>query len=510
MFALNPAAKWWALGFFIALAHFLPFAFLAEQRDSGELLVTAREVLEGELPYTTAYIVKPPGVPYVLAGFMATLGGDLLTVRFLILFVSVAGALAVVGLCYALGWRGRTAFLAALLFLLAAPHYEGAQILTEPFLVLFATCGMAAWVYGLRVQSLGWAGVAGVMFAAAAWMKQVAVLGLIPVGLLLGFELLARPASRPWLLQAGFTFALGLGASLSLFILTTVQEANADAFLNCVVYGLFQRPNRMRTVANFAGSLWTRFLEFPGVWWPALALVAGEAVRWVRQGRHAYRPAILFLAVGLLAALVPVAHRFYPHYYLPALPFAAILAAVFWDDLARRLAAGFEYSVGLVGACLVGLAVINPLPRLAGAADSLRAGATVFTDLRVAGRITTITSGKPILVVPTEAHFYYLCRSRPPTPHVYFNEESIRPMAADRGAARDALLRSALRQALREERLAYVLIVGDWPVWDSLRPAERAEWSVVFTDEAWQYNTNRYDRVKIRVLARSPSLRGDN
>src|SRR5262249_9599857 len=84
--ALSP---WAYLLLLAAVVHSLPFAFLAEQRDAGELLLTAQQLLDGQLPYTRAYITKTPGAAYVIAGFMAVAGQNLLGIRFLILAANV-------------------------------------------------------------------------------------------------------------------------------------------------------------------------------------------------------------------------------------------------------------------------------------------------------------------------------------------------------------------------------------------------------------------------------------
>src|SRR5947209_20628314 len=98
--------------FLVAVVQHIPFSLLGEQRDSGELLLNARDIVQGGLPYTSSYSVKTPGAPYIMAGCMALFGESLLAQRVLVFLVNVLGAWGTACLCRVLGWRGRTAFLA--------------------------------------------------------------------------------------------------------------------------------------------------------------------------------------------------------------------------------------------------------------------------------------------------------------------------------------------------------------------------------------------------------------
>jgi 4-amino-4-deoxy-L-arabinose transferase-like glycosyltransferase len=487
---------WACVLLLVALAHYLPFLFLGEQRDAGELLVTAEQLRDGRLPYTGAYITKTPGVAYLIAGVLAVTGENLLAIRLLVLLANLACAAGTAWLCVLLGWGGRTALGAAFLYLVAAPYTEGAQILTEPFLAPCAVFAAAACVCGLATRRLAWVVLSGALCAAAVWAKQVGVLVLPPLLLALAVSRRAGPAR--WRLLAALGCLAGFAVVLGLLVATAVRPANWEAFINCTFFGLFRRPGpafdpEMGLVVR------TRSLfDFPAVWLPALLTVAVAA--WLALWPARRHPAVLFLGALMLASLIPTWHRQFPHYYLPALPFAAALAAAFWGAVFRHARAAQARTVRLVAGAALLVLLAFPLRGFWLVIQDLRKGATVFTDLRLAEEVRAVTGGAPTLILPADAHLYFLCRTPPPTPHLFFFEESVRLMVPGNDPE---LLRRVLVEIQRDPQVRYVLLCERWPVWDRLPPAEKARWKLVARLPAWRYGTRNYDPTALLIFGRT-------
>jgi hypothetical protein len=490
-----------ALLLLAALAHHVPFSLLAEQRDAGELLLTGRSLLAGRLPYTDGYITKTPGAAYLIAVALAVSGQSLLAVRVLVALANLISALGTGLLCRALGWSRQTGLLAGLLFLIAAPQFEGAQVLTEPFLTPCAVFALYVFVRGLTRRRLGWLALAGALCALAAWMKQVGILVLAPALLALAVEFQRRKEARRWLTLAGLVLIVGCGVTLLGLAATAVRSANAEAFWRCAILGPTHRPTQdwQEAQVRFA----RRMLELPAIWVPAGLLLLVELMRLpttVRAGKTNWP--ILFLGTACVCCLAPVLHRQYPHYFLPGLPFAVILATVGWEIVVRRVLARRQI-LPAVGLLLLAALMLYPMgAQFVGAIGDLRRGATVFDDFRVAKELRAAAGEGSVLIVPAEAQFYFLCDLEPPSPELYFYEASLRLMSRQPDLPKDQLIRSALLAHLHDERIGCVLLFGDWDDWDHLPPEERTRWVEVASLRAWTYEPRQYVLSRVRVLRR--------
>jgi 4-amino-4-deoxy-L-arabinose transferase-like glycosyltransferase len=490
--ATLPVPRWFWLLALGAFLYQLPFVLLGEQRDAGELLIAAQQLLRGQPVYSSGYMPKTPGVPYLLAGAFVLFGPHLLVARAAVVAANLLGAWLVGCLARAQGWGGRTAFLAGVLYLFAAPQQEGAQILTEPFLVPLAVLAAFALLRCLQTRRLAWAVLGGAAVAGAIWIKQVGVLVLPPLGILLAVVFLRDGGRRGWIVLAAVVFLVSCIATLGVLVWTAVRPDNREAFWNCVVVGLLTRTQGgLLEIAPLAGVG-----ANPGIWVPALLLATLVLVR---------RPAEpggngpFWLTGGLmLFSLLPVIHRNFPHYYLPALPFAAILAAVFWDATGRRL----EQHRALFALLLLG-GLVLPIYRLWQAAEQLRQGATVFRDLQVGRELRELIGDRRVFVLGYDPQYYFLLHAAPPTPHLYLYEENLR--LADPRSPDDwgQLIRSALADVAQNRNIDYILLFGgDYDAWRYWPDEQRDAWTVCASFPIWLYETHSYVRVELRVLRR--------
>src|SRR5215813_8929366 len=163
----------------LVLAHSAQGIIWPVSRDEGAFLTIAQEVLEGRIPYRDAFDHKSPGIYYLLAAVMRVLGflspfGQIVALRVITVLCNLGTAWGLV----CLGrrwWRLEIGILAAALWLLAVPLYEGDFFLTEPFAVL-----ATVWAAYLAARWTGARGalVAGALFGLATLFKQTSVLAL--------------------------------------------------------------------------------------------------------------------------------------------------------------------------------------------------------------------------------------------------------------------------------------------------------------------------------------------
>jgi hypothetical protein len=198
----------------------------------------------------------------------------------------------------------------------------------------------------------------------------------------------------------------------------------------------------------------------------------------------------------MLFALVPVLHRQFPHYYLPALPFAALLAAVFWDSVARRLWRGWLRLV-FAGLALAGLAW--PILWLWEAGADLARGATVFDNLRAGHELRALLGGRPVLILGVEPEYYFLCGADPPTPHLYLYDENLRLEEPGSTLGDLALLKKKVSE-LAARRDYRVLVRFDY--WDWWPEEDEENWEQIGSTRVWMYDTRCYNPVEVRVLVR--------
>jgi 4-amino-4-deoxy-L-arabinose transferase-like glycosyltransferase len=265
--------------------------------DEFVILSLSRQVAHGAAAYRDFMFFHPPGVLVILGGFQPVIGAWWPLARAFIVAADVASALLV--------WRiatiiyDRRGALAAGLIYAASPIalLGSVRVGQDPLITLFGLAGMLAL---LSRPGRAAAVVAGICVAIAVWIKYPAIL-FLPV--------YAAIAPRRLLLVVG-------AASATLMILfapfaSRLNLLYAQSIVWQVSRGHMDLIHRAAAVVSFlfvlnplalAGVLWRRA---PG--WVLLGFVLGGAF-------------------GL-------ANEVYYHYFMPIVPFAALLAG----PLAARL-----------------------------------------------------------------------------------------------------------------------------------------------------------------------------
>lgn len=224
------------------------------------------------------------------------------------------------------------------------------QVHPDPLQSLFIVFALLAVLRARRTTGLPWWGIAGALAGAAAAMKFIGGLVIIPVVVYAAFLPMGWPARAR-------AAAAAVGGAAVAFVVATLGTALTD--LGGLIEGIsWQFGMQTAPRLGYEGSepvipwFWGDVL--PGsLGWPImLGSVAGLV--WLAVRRRTGDGLLVGAAVVLLAFPLLSSVRF-PHYSLPALPLLAVAAMVALGDLStarqsalRSTAAGLGV-VGLVG-----------------------------------------------------------------------------------------------------------------------------------------------------------------
>ena len=398
-------------------------------RDEGAFLTIAQEILHGRVPYRDVFDHKPPGVYYLLASVLAltahgTVTAQLFAARGLAL---VADALTALGL-FTLGkrwWRSSVGVAAALLWLLAAPFYGGSQVFTEPFAVAPT---IWAFVVMTRRQTVRAAFSAGLLLALGALFKQTAILALPGLLILLyAGGASNRLTSRRLLLSLALLAGVAAPWCLAL-VVSAAQGALPDFLQDVIVINLVAYPPD--SPASVQTGILTALIAFLALW-IAAASVAGpvlvQALLPRRFGTSRWGAPAAAVAVTALLNIAPCFAHSYLHYWLEALPWASLLAALRLGELAvawrrgggarhRSVIARRAIGTSLLATGTVVTLVFQGLVTLTAPAAFHQLERQIALGREIAAHTP---QGARLLIGPAEPEYYFLADRMPSTTYIY-------------------------------------------------------------------------------------------
>jgi hypothetical protein len=371
--------------------------------DEAFYLVVGRQWLEGVPPYAGAFDVKPPLLFALMAGAEAVLGPALLAAKALTMAAVAATACGL----YLFGRRflGELSGLAAALFYIAASltlggTFSPAELLMAPFTTFGMLAGLSAALSARPRPRLLL--IAGLLFGAAACVKQTALfeaaaLGLYLVGRLGLFE---GAKAAAWL-------AAGLCAVPAGFALYFFAHGHLDALLAGAVVAALGRAGAQYVPWDdaFLRLLIELLLVLP------LAVMAGTvfACRSAFRGGPAY-PALQFLAIWAGAALAAVlaTRAMFVIYFLPVLPPLCLASGLCLQTAAERSRWRIAWPAAVAVAGLFFLCTVAPL--IFAGRENLASAEAAAAAMRRAG----LSGNDRILVADRDLIVYLASGSNPP------------------------------------------------------------------------------------------------
>jgi Dolichyl-phosphate-mannose-protein mannosyltransferase len=286
--------------------------------DESVYILTAREILQGRLPYVGLFDNKPLGGPSLIALALATLGHSVVAVR-LLGFAAVAATSLLLHATALRAQLPRSAGLAAaLLYAAFATQLDGLSTNTE---LLFAPFTVAALYIAVRhVKETSWRGQCaitascGLLFGIGIWIKYVAALpaAALFAGLVGSWFWRRRTSLSGVAALAGVYGALCLLPTLLTAALYW-SKGQIDIWWYCN-FGYMAVYLALRTpLAETMHVVQANLLEI----WPLL-LLSGLALPMARGASPTVRAFVAAVVVWTLveAAVVVAPQKFFDHYFL--------------------------------------------------------------------------------------------------------------------------------------------------------------------------------------------------
>jgi hypothetical protein len=304
-------------------------------RDEGEYAYAGNLLRHGLAPYQHAFLQKPPMVAYTyaVAGFIAP---HLFWFPRLLAFAFVGLATGLLGHIARLEFGRGIAMPAMWLFvpMVLLPEIDQFTANTEMFLLLPLLATLAVYVRSRHFgcQRGQWVS-AGALAAATFWYKYTALPALMVIFFAWSFEEWRARKSLGWLWRRWFFAVAGAAAAslgiLALFLATDGAQSLWDCTIRFNRYYASSSSFGWFTVTWTLKSLWThwRILFFL----PLLLLVSR-------------RPRAVFWFAMLVASWLPASASIYGQYYVPVMPFWAVLNALALQQLAKWTAGKTSFS----------------------------------------------------------------------------------------------------------------------------------------------------------------------
>lgn len=287
------------------------------ERDEGEFAYGGQLLLAGEMPYTSIYAMKLPGIYVAYALIEGSLGQTIWAIHLGLLLVNLASVVLV----YLLGRRlfdPVAGLIAAAAFAVMSfsPLVQGTQAQAEHFVLLAALAGILL-LETARQQPSRWRFFAAGLALGSAFLTKQHGFAFV----LFGFAYLALAEPSRWRSQPGrLAGELGLlAAGIALpWIIVCMALAAAGAF-DDFVFWTVTYPSKYVSLLSWRrqqSNMWSAYVRqtsYVGPLWIAAAL-GMTATLWYRTGRS-WRLCLWLLLLCAILATMPGGY-FRKHYFV--------------------------------------------------------------------------------------------------------------------------------------------------------------------------------------------------
>ena len=402
------------------------------ERDEGEYAYAGQLILRGIPPYQMAYNMKLPGAYAVYALFLALFGPTARGVHLGLLVVNAAAVVLLFQLVRRLFGSFAGVCAAATYALLSVGQpVRGIFAHSSHLVVLFALAGflrlLIAAGSGRRRDYLG----SGLLFGLSFVMKQHGIFFVVfgAAAVLLPTRGHGRGGRRPWTSAPGAAFALGAAAPFLLACLVLLIAGVFPAFW----FWTFRYASAYASELPLAEGLANLRNAIVGAVPPAAPLwglgLAGLAALLADRTWRSRRALVVLFALTSFITMCPGLY-FREHYWILFLPALALLAGLAVEWLRQRLlrsrlrrAAGpiaAAVFLGLFVATLVGQRQFL-FQATAREASRWTYGPNPFVEAPEVARYIAAHSapGERILVMGSEPEIYFYANRASATGHIY-------------------------------------------------------------------------------------------
>ncbi len=420
------------LAIIVAFAAYLRSRFLGIpfERDEGTYAYFGQLVLDGEIPYTSFYEIKPPGLFYAYAFLIRVFGATVDGLQLGFLLVNLVSLAALYGLVRLI--VGRVAAPASALafsVLSLSPHASGFTCQAEHLVVMPALAGLCLLAAAARSDRRALMAGAAALLGSSFLIKQNGAFFVLCGALFWLAHLLRKNLSWPAILKQAMIFGIGAAAPYAIACAVLWYQGAFSDFL----YWTFDYARHYTTESSFMVGR-QRFLRtFRDLTqgYEALWILSAAGLLSVPPPLSAGR-APLFVWLFFICSFLTVCPGFwfYGHYYLMWIPAVSAAAGVAVESLAnllrRRLDAALSVTIAaLVFAVSFGDAWIKHQRYYLNPDHTavLRAvyGSEPFPEAKVVGDAVRkkAREGDRLAVLGSDLEIYFYTGLRSPSRHVY-------------------------------------------------------------------------------------------
>ena len=289
--------------------------------DESTFILMGQSLLDGHLPYTELWDIKPPLAFAAYALFILIFGKSIVGIR-------IAGTLCVFATAWLVYLTGkqissdRAGILAAVLTIIGVTVIRGGQsTMTQHVACIFLAAGLA-WLVSRKTSTLELL-VAGILLTLATLIRLNLAYVVVAVGLWLVFGWLRHKTVR---LIAIAAYCLGSFGTIFLTYLPYLITNNSKIWFDSVILAPLSY-SRSAGDANAAIN-------------PIYAcLILGLLIfLWSKISASKQREFVL-LQVFTLGILVSIVRggEFHQHYYIQLFPFLSLTIALLWDKIPYQI-----------------------------------------------------------------------------------------------------------------------------------------------------------------------------
>ncbi|MGK7928727.1 MAG: ArnT family glycosyltransferase [Spirulina sp.] len=304
-----------------------------------------QSLIDGHLPYTELWDVKPPGAFFIYAIFMLLLGKSVVSIR-------LAGALCVASISffiYLVGnrlWNNRVGILAGMLVVLLSSFLPSAQSTMTEHVALIPLVGALALLVNQR-STLPILFYAGILMALASMIRLNLAYVTVIVGCFALFETIPRAGFD--FFKRGLAYAAGISISIGLVFLPYIITDRLELLWNSMILAplsyagsqssileTFERQMRIigNSIYKIQGSLFGISIL---IWIGGLMGIVFSIVQWKNTSREKKR-GLIWIYLFLIGTEISILKGgvVYGHYLIQLVPFLALPAAAFLNTLLSR------------------------------------------------------------------------------------------------------------------------------------------------------------------------------
>lgn len=320
----------------------LPFFFKdVINWDESTFILMGQSILDGHLPYTELWVLKPPGLFFICAFFIALLGKSIISIR-------ICGALSVALVSfftYLIGntlWNYRTGILGATFFvLLSSLIQEGNATMSEHIALVPLVAALSILVRKKITPRILF--FTGILIGSAIMIR----LNLAYVSIIIGFFIVfQKPLKAKDIMKRGLAYTAGHFLIISLIYIPYAVTGNQQILWDSVIVASLSYSNSQlstlqtlkqhliyikETISNIEKTLfWISSL----VWIGGLAGIIFKIVQF-KSFSEEKRRGLLWLTLFLFGTGISILNSgaAHIHYLIQIIPFMSLAAAAFFNTL---------------------------------------------------------------------------------------------------------------------------------------------------------------------------------